>query len=141
MRGPLRLGILVGVLALVGCGSTPPPYEPGVRVELARTESGYQPPVFRWDAPIAARVTVRRGTTVMWEVADGDTATESGLRRGPITPPLVYGAAFEAPPGAAPRVLVPARALHPGGLYTVTVLGYDGTVFEGRFSVQTTFPF
>lgn len=133
----MRTVTLAALAVVVGaCGSTPDPYEPGVRVETALVDGAIQPPVFRWDAPVAARVTVRRGSTVVWEVADGDVSGPGGTRRGPLTPPLVYGRAPAASGAAAPRVIVPPADLLPGRVYSVTVVGYDGAVFEGRFSVQ-----
>lgn len=134
----MRAALLLAAfgLAAAGCSSTPP-YEPGVRVELALVDGEFRPPVFRWDAPVAARVTVRRGRTVVWEVAEGDgTGPSGGVRRAPLLPPLAYGAPFAATP--APRVIVPPATLLPGRLYDVTVIGYDGAVFEGRFTVQDT---
>ena len=56
-----RLLLIALIICASGCSSTPP-YEPGVRVELARVGNEVQPPLFRWDAPFAARVTVYRGT-------------------------------------------------------------------------------
>lgn len=132
----LLLAVPFAVLA-VGCGASPPAYEPGVRVELARVDGAFHAPVFRWDAPVAARVTVRRGTTVVWEVAEGDASGLRGsLRRGPLTPPLTYGVSFAGATAPAPRTLVAPQALLPRRLYDVTVIGYDGAVFQGRFSVQ-----
>ncbi len=79
-------------LALGACGSTPEPYAPGVRVVVALVDGEVRPPVFRWDAPVASRVTVRRGETVVWEIAEGDVSGPSGgVRRGPIVPPLASG--------------------------------------------------
>ena len=134
MSCSLRLGAFVATVVLAGCASAPP-YEPGVRVELALTDEGHQPPVFRWDAPVAARVTVTRGRETVWELAEADRAG----RRVPITPPLAYGTRFQGPTGPrapTPRVLVAPEPLLPGRSYRVTVVGYDGTVFEGRFIVQ-----
>lgn len=121
--------LLALALVAVGCGSTPPDasYEPGVRVEVARVEGQIQPPVFRWNAPIAARVTVQRGRTVVWEIAEDD-------QRGPILSPHTYGTAASA--SSRLRVLVPPEPLLPQRLYTITIIGYDGTVFEGTFSVN-----
>lgn len=129
------LGLAALAVAAFGCGSTPPetPSEPGVRVEVSLVGGEVQPPVFQWDAPVAARVTVRRGRTVVWEVAEGDVPGQ----RAPILPPLVYGTrggVVGGPP--APRTLVEAQALLPRTVYDVTVVGYDGVVFVGRFSVQ-----
>ncbi|MEM1055323.1 MAG: hypothetical protein AAGI52_07340 [Bacteroidota bacterium] len=135
-----RLLFCALLLAVAGCGSTPPPDPPGVRVELALTETGYLPPVFRWDAPVAARVIVRRGRTVLWEVAENDQPGQ----RVPLTPPLTYGASFQGPTGPrapTPRTLVSPSTLTPRAVYDVTVIGYDGAVFEGRFSVQDTISF
>lgn len=132
MRAPVLLAALA--IAVGGCASSPP-YVPGVRVELALTDEGHQPPVFRWDAPVAARVTVTRGRETVWEIAEAD---QPG-RRVPITPPLVYGVRFQGPTGPrapTPRVLVEPETLLPGRSYAVTVVGYDGAVFEGRFTVQ-----
>lgn len=129
-----RLGAVVAVLALAGCASAPAD-APGVRVELALTDAGYAPPVFRWDAPVAARVTVTRGRETVWEIAEAD---QPG-RRVPITPPLAYGVRFQGPTGPrapTPRVLVEPEPLRPGRSYRVTVVGYDGAVYEGRFLVQ-----
>ena len=142
MRPLLLLALAITVL---GCSSTPPsapPHEPGVHVELAMDDGDVQPPLFRWEAPFAARVTVYRGTgaqrTVVWEVAEGDRQGPDGrARRGPILPPLVYGTAFSPnAAGATPRVLVPPAPLQPRTVYSVTVISYDGSVHEGTFSVQ-----
>ncbi|GAB5535497.1 MAG: hypothetical protein Rubg2KO_17460 [Rubricoccaceae bacterium] len=124
--------LCLALLAVVGigCSSSPPPHEPGVRVELAKTDLGVQPPVFRWDAPVAARVTVQRGPTVVWEIAEADQPGQ----RGPILSPLTYGTAVSA--SSRLRVLVPPEPLLPQRVYSVTVIGYDGTVFEGTFSVN-----
>ncbi|MEM6327802.1 MAG: hypothetical protein AAF791_11850 [Bacteroidota bacterium] len=133
----IRVLVCAALLVVAGCSSTPPPDTPGVRVELARTEAGYQPPVFRWDAPVAARVIVRRGRTVVWEVAENDKPGQ----RVPLTPPLTYGASFDDPAGSSPRTLISPSTLMPRAVYDVTVIGYDGAVFEGRFSVQDTISF
>lgn len=125
---PRRIVLLLA-LFVTGCGSTPPEAN-RVRVELAQTDLGIQPPVFRWDAPIAARVTVQRGRTVVWEIAENDRPGQ----RGPILSPLTYGTAVSA--SSTLRVLVPPEPLLPGRVYTVTVIGYDGTVFESPFSVN-----
>lgn len=136
----MRALALAALAVVVGaCGSTPPeaPYEPGVRVELALVDGEHQPPVFRWDAPVARSVTVRRGDTVIWEIAEGDVqAPDGGLRRGPIPMPLIYGQAWHGATGPAPRTLASAEPLLPQRSYSVTVVGYDGAVFEGRFTVQ-----
>lgn len=138
----MRPALLALALLTAGCASAPPEPPRPVRVELALTDEGYQPPVFRWDAPVAARVTVTRGSTVLWDVAEGDeTAPDGHVFRGPITPPLVYGDAFDETVGRPPRVLEGPRTLRPGGPYTVVVIGYDGARFEGRFSVQAPFEF
>ena len=129
--------VLLAALAAAtasGCASSPP-YEPGVRVELALTDEGVQPPVFQWDAPVAARVTVARGRETVWEIAEADRPGQ----RVPITSPLTYGTHFQGPTGpraAPPRVLVAPEPLLPGRSYDVTVIGYDGAVYEGRFIVQ-----
>jgi hypothetical protein len=116
-----------------------------VIVERARTEPGYQPPVFRWSAPVAARVTVFRGTgaqrVVVWEVAEGDrTGPDGRARRGPLTPPLPYGTPFQAD-AQAPRVIVAPASLRPDVFYTVEVVGYDGATGAASFSVQAPFAF
>ena len=132
----MRHGLLATALLLGGCGSTPPEAAPpGVRVEVARGDGAGQPPGFRWDAPVAARVTVQRGSTVVWEIAEGDTS-EGGQRRGPIVPPLAYGKSQERHLAPHPRVLVPPAPLTPRTVYTISVVGYDGTVYSGRFSVN-----
>lgn len=132
----MRAALLAALAALTasGCASSPP-YEPGVRVELALTDAGHQPPVFRWDAPVAARVTVTRGRETVWEIAEADRPGQ----RVPITPPLAYGVRFQSaagPRSPTPRVLVEPEPLLPGRSYEVTVVGYDGAVYEGRFAVQ-----
>lgn len=134
----MRTGLLVLVAVLVaGCGSSTPPYAPGVRVEVALIDGAVQPPVFRWDAPVAARVTVQRGRTTVWEVADGDSqASDGGTQRGPIPSPLTYGESYDRHLGPRPHVVVQPAALSPRTVYRVTVVGYDGAVYEGRFSVN-----
>jgi len=127
MRPLILLALGIGAF---GCGSSPPPYEPGVRVELAQTDLGVQPPVFRWDAPVAAHVTVQRGSTVVWEIAESDQPGQ----RGPILSPLTYGTAVSA--SSRLRVLIPPEPLLPQRVYSVTVIGYDGTVYNGQFSVN-----
>ncbi|MEO0557968.1 MAG: hypothetical protein AAF170_07275 [Bacteroidota bacterium] len=124
------LGLILVLAVGVGCGSSPPPAAPGLRVELAKTDAGVLPPVFHWDAPVAARVTVQRGSTVIWELAENDQPGQ----RGPILSPLTYGTAISA--SSRLRVLVPPERLLPQRVYSVTVIGYDGTVFEGTFSVS-----
>ena len=132
----MRPGLLIAALLLGGCASAPPEAAPpGVRVEVVQADGAVQPPVFRWDAPVAARVTVLRGPTVVWEVAEGDTS-HGAQRRGPIVPPLTYGERYGRHLGPRPRVLVPPAALTPRTVYTVSVVGYDGTVYRGRFSVN-----
>lgn len=132
----MQRALLAAALVLGGCASAPPEaVPPDVRVEVALVDGEVQPPVFRWDAPVVARVTVRRGSTVVWEVAEGDTSSGS-QRRGPIVPPLTYGEPYDRHLGPRPRVLVPPAALTPRTVYSVSVVGYDGTVYEGRFSVN-----
>ena len=137
--------LLILVCSLAACAPRPvaDPDALNVTVELARTDEGYQPPVFLWNAPIAARLTVARGGTVVWEVAEGDRQGPDGVpRRGPLTPPLSYGSTFS--PGeteATPRVLVQPTSLQPGVLYNVTVVGYDGATSTTTFSVQVPFAF
>lgn len=124
-----RLFVLTLAMVAIGCGSTPPEAN-RVRVELAQSDRGVQPPVFRWDAPVAARVTVKRGRTVVWEIAENDQPGQ----RGPILPPLMYGTTVSV--SSRLRVLVSPEALLPQRVYSVTVIGYDGTVFDGTFSVN-----
>ena len=140
MRAALLL-VLVG--SFIGCR---PPLQAdtlNVTVERALTDEGYQPPVFRWDAPVAARLTVSRGRLVVWDVAEGDRQGPDGrARRGPLLPPLTYGTAFsENEVGAVPRTLVPPSSLEPGVVYSVTVVGYDGATGKATFSVQAPFSF
>jgi len=133
----MRAALLCLAVVAVGCASAAPePTAPGVHVELALVNGEVRPPVFRWDAPVASRVTVLRGRTVVWEVSEADANAGGSVRRGPLTPPLVYGDAFGDRTGPQPRVLVAPAVLLPGRVYTVSVVGYDGTVFQGRFSVQ-----
>ena len=71
----MRAALLALLAVLVGaCSSTPEPepFAPGVLVEVALVDGAVQPPVFRWDAPVAARVIVQRGRTTVWEIAEGD---------------------------------------------------------------------
>ena len=55
-------------------------------------------------------------------------------QRGPIVAPLTCGTAISA--SSTLRVLVPPEPLLPQRVYSVAVIGYDGTVYDGTFSVN-----